>query len=632
MNTNTVDKLQYNKLKEIVKSYCVSGLGKKLIDKLKPSTNLKTVEERLNETMEGRVLLDCNNHIPLEGIFNINHILESIEKGLVLNAEDLIIMCNFLRGCRKIKKFIIDKESYAKALSAYARIITEFNFIEEEIEYSIKGSCVDSNASKELKRVRRLIENNEDKIKEKLDKFLKSNSNKRYIQEFFISKRGDRYTVPIKSAYKNFVQGTIVETSTKGSTVFIEPSIISKNCIQLVSLKAEEAVEEYKVLSHLTELIFNNLREIKINAEVISQYDMIFAKAKYSKDINGIKPKLNDYGFINIVEGRHPLLKGDVVPLNFNIGKDYRTLIITGPNAGGKTVVLKTIGIMMLATQSGFHIPCKEGTEISVFEKIFVDIGDNQSIENALSTFSSHVKNLAQIINNSNKSTLILCDEIGSGTEPNEGAALAIAILEEFYHKGCITIATTHYGEIKDYSQKHEDFQNAAMQFNSDTLQPLYKINIGESGESNAFWISEKMGINASVVKKAKGYMINKKYNFALVDKSKVKSKKINIEYFTNQKRYDFKIGDKVFLMDCEDFAIVYKTKDRFNNIIVFHKNQLIKVNEKRLKLELKAEDLYPVDYDLNTLFVDYKERKLEKDILRGSKKTLKIIKKINKH
>ncbi|AZV56492.1 endonuclease MutS2 [Clostridium sp. AWRP] len=628
MNTNTFDKLQYNDLKEIVKSYCVSGLGKKLIDKLKPSTNLKVIDKRLNETSEGRALLDSCSYIPLEGIFNIDNIIDNVEKGIVLEPENLTTLCNFLRGCRKIKNFMKDKEFYAPTLSSYGNSITEFAFIEEEIELSIRGSLVDSNASKELRKIRRLIENTESKIQDKLEKFLKNSSNKNYIQEFFISKRNGRYTIPIKVAYKNQVPGNIVEISSKGSTIFIEPNNISKSTEELTALKAEESIEEYKILSTLTALVFDNLREIKLNMEVIEEYDMIFAKAKYSKAIDGMKPQINDYGYINIIKGKHPLLKGNVVPLDFKVGDDYRTLIITGPNAGGKTVVLKTVGILTLAVQSGFHISSEEGTEISVFEKIFVDIGDDQSIENALSTFSSHIKNLADIINNSNKSTLILCDEIGSGTEPNEGAGLAIAILEEFYHKGCITVATTHYGEIKNFSEVHEDFQNAAMQFESETLEPLYKLVIGKSGESNALWISKKMGIKNSVLEKAESYIKNKDYNFKLVKESKIRNRKVEEEFDEHKNNYYYKIGDRVFLMDYEDFAIVYKEKDRFNNVTVLYKENFIEINEKRIRLELKAEDLYPKDYDLNTLFVSYKDRKLERDITRGSKKALKKIQK----
>lgn len=627
MNINTLNKLQYNELKEIIKSYCVSGLGKSLLDKLQPSTSLKIVENRLNETSEGRVLLDTAQHIPLEGIFNINSIIENIEKGSTAEPEDLTTLCNFLRGCRKIKEFMKGKEVYAPTLSSYGDSITDLKSIEEEIEFSIRGSLVDSNASKELKKIRRYIENTESKIQEKLEAFLKNSNNKKYIQEFFVSKRNGKYTIPIKVAYKNQIPGTIVETSSKGASVFIEPSIISKNTSELVILKAEEDIEEYKILCYLTGLIFDNSKEIKINIEVIAEYDMIFAKAKYSRAIEGIKPIINDYGYINIASGKHPLLKGNIVPLDFNIGKDYRALIITGPNAGGKTVVLKTVGLLTLAVQSGFHIAAKTGTEISVFEKVFVDIGDDQSIENSLSTFSSHVKNLAEIINSSNKSTLVLCDEIGSGTEPNEGAGLAIAILEELYHKGCIIMATTHYGEIKNFSECHSDFENAAMQFENNTLEPLYKLITGKSGESNALWISKKMGIRDSILEKAKKYTEHKEYNLNLIKDSKVKKKKEE-EDINNKETYQYKIGDKVLLMEYKDFAIVYKPLDSFNNITVLYKDDFLEINEKRLKLDVRAEDLYPEDYDLNTLFVDYDDRKLERDLERGSKKAIKKIQK----
>ena len=625
MDIMTLEKLNYNELKEVVKGYCVSGLGKALIDKLEPSSNLKIVNRRLDETSEGRRLIDASYHIPLVGIFNVLPYIDKIEKGSSLDPEDLAIMSDFLRGCRKVKSFIKDKEGYAPTLSSYGESITDLSFIEEEINRCIRGSIVDSNASRELKKIRRGIDECENKIKEKLDRFLKNSENKQYIQEFFISKRNGRYTIPIKASYKNYVQGTIIESSSKGTTVFMEPSTVSKYTSELAILKAEESVEEYKILGMLTELINEKIREVKINIEVIAEYDMIWAKAKYSNDIDGIKPELNEHGYIKIVNGKYPLIKNPV-PLNFEIGDDYRTLIITGPNAGGKTVVLKTVGILTLAVQSGFHIPAEEGTEISVFNKIFVDIGDNQSIENALSTFSSHVKNLAGIIKESSKSTLLLFDEIGSGTEPNEGAALAIAILEELYHKGCITIATTHYGEIKNFSQEHTDFENAAMEFKKDTLEPLYKLHIGKSGDSNALYISKKMGISDSIIERTRKYIETKKYNYDVINSSKVIKKKEEVEEVNL--KYNYCMGDKVLLLDNNESAIVYKELDELNNLTVFYKKEFIKVNYKRVKLELTASELYPEGYDLNQIFISYKERKLEHDIIRGSKKALKKVRK----
>lgn len=624
MNKDTLNKLHYNELKEIVKSYCISNLGKHLIDKLYPSTDLKQVERRLNETTEGRALIDASYHMPLEGIFDINFLIEKIDKGGVLEPVELTTIENFLRGCRKVKKFINDKEGYAPTLSSYGVNITDLKYIEEEIETAINGAIVDSNASKELKKIRRYIDLCEEKIKEKLERFIKNSSNKEYIQEFFVSQRNGRYTIPIKASYKNQVQGTIIEVSQKGTTVFIEPMVISKYTTELISLRAEESVEEYKILSTITEMIFQRIKEIKINIEVIAEYDMILAKAKYSKEINGISPKLNKQGYIYIKNGKYQLLR-NAVPLNISIGNTYRSLIITGPNAGGKTVILKTVGLLTLAVQSGFHIEAEEESEFGVFNNIFVDIGDNQSVENALSTFSSHVKNLAEILKESDKNTLLLFDEIGSGTEPNEGAALAIAILEEFYHKGCITIASTHYGEIKNFSERHNDFENAAMEFKKDTLEPLYKLNIGRSGDSNALYISKKMGISESIIERSKKYIETKEYNYDLIKENKISNKILEEKTEDN---YIFNIGDKVFLLDKNVSGVVYKEIDKFNNITVFIEGNFFEVNYKRLKLELKAKDLYPEGYDLNQIFVSFKERKLERDIQRGSKKGIKKFRK----
>lgn len=545
MNNKTMEKLNYTKLKELVKSYCVSSLGKELIDKLKPSSDIKQVNRRLEETSEGRRLLDASYHIPLEGVFNINPLIEKMDKGGVLEPSELVTIGDFLRGCRKIKNFIKDKEGYAETLSAYGENITSLEFIEDEINISIKGSIVDSNASKELRKIRNKIDLCEGKIKEKLERFIKNPSNKEFLQEFFVSERNGKFTVPIKASYKNKIDGTIIETSSKGNTVFIEPSVVSKYSYELVSLKAEESIEEYKILAEITEMIYGKLREIKINIEVIAEYDMIMAKAKYSKEINGIKPKLNEVGYIKIVNGIYPLIKNPV-PLNFEIGKSYRSLIITGPNAGGKTVVLKTVGLLTLAVQSGFHIEADEGTEIAVFNKIFVDIGDDQSIENALSTFS--------------------------------------------------------------------------------TLEPLYKLHIGKSGDSNALYIAKKMGISNKIIERTKRYIEDKDYNYDLVEESKLSKDKTYIN--NKEKLYEYKQGDKVILLDNNKSGIVYKERDRDNNLIVMVNKELIKVNYKRIKLEIKAKELYPEGYDMNQLFVSFKERKLERDIERGSKKALKKIRK----
>ncbi|MFJ8246988.1 endonuclease MutS2 [Peribacillus asahii] len=626
MNNMTFEKLQYHELKNKVKNHCVSSLGKELIERLQPSSNIKVVRNRLNETSEARKLLDAEKHLPLTGISNITSHIEKLEKGMVLTPAELLAISDFLRGCRKIKKFMADKEFFAPVLYTYALSMTEFRDIEEDILFVIRGNRVDSGASKELKRIRNQIAKTEEKIEERLNKFLKSGANKEYIQESYISKKDDRFTIPIKASFKNHVAGTIIETSSKGSTVFIEPEAVSKLNVELVSLKSEESVEEYQILATLTGAIHESLHEIGINIECISQYDMIFAKAKYSKSTDAIEPKINNYGYIKLINSKHPLLEGSIVPLDFEIGGDYRSLVITGPNAGGKTVVLKTIGILTLAVMSGFHIMAKQGTEIAIFDHVFVDIGDNQSIENALSTFSSHMKNISEIMSTATNNTLLLFDEIGSGTEPNEGAALAIAILEEFYHMGCITIATTHYGEIKRYSEMHDDFMNAAMLFNSAELKPMYKLLIGKSGESNALWISSRMNIRENVLKRAQLYIENKNYNLEAIKENKIKKPVHEV----NQplEAYHYEIGDRVKLISQDDYAIVFEPRDKFNNIKLFYKGEVLEVNIKRIELDIKATQLYPEGYDINTLFTSYQDRKLQHDLERGSKKALRKVQK----
>ncbi len=628
MNEKTLNTLNYYNVKEIIKNHCVSGLGKELIDKINPSYDLGLVQHWLNETSEAKNLLDNGYSVPLKGISDITALVVKVEKDGTLEVEDLIKITDFLRGCKTVKRFFENKEGYAKTLCSYSLNITEMSEVEEEINRAIKGTSIDSNATKELKHIRRHIDVCEGKIKEKLEKFLKSSENKECLQDAIIVQRNGKFAIPIKAMYKNKIQGTIVDASSTGSTIFIEPNSVSKHTAELEVLRIEEQVEIYKILSTLTALVHSRLYDLNMNVDVIAKYDMIFAKAKYSVNHGCIMPKLNKNGVVNIVNGVHPLVE-NFKPLNFNIGKDYRALIITGPNAGGKTVVLKTVGLLTLMTLSGFHIKAEIGTEISIFQNLFVDIGDNQSIENSLSTFSSHMQNLSSVIAKSNKYTLVLLDEIGSGTEPNEGAGLGIAILEELYKKGVILLATTHYGEIKQFSEQHPDFENACMEYKQDTLEPLYKLHIGKSGNSNAFYIASKMGIPEHVRNKAKEYIKTKNYDLTVLDESKKLKVPEQIED-SDEKFENFEIGDSVKLIDLGKRGIVYEKRDNSNNVKVFVEDEVVKVFAKRLQIETKATELYPEGYDLSTLFTSYKERKLQHDIERGSKKALKKLSKEN--
>lgn len=625
MNLTTIEKIQFNQVREQIERHCVSSLGKKRFKKLQLNAKPVVVTTRYNETEEARALLDAKLTMPFMGLSSIDVFMEQLEKGLLLEASSLIDVADFLRSGRMIRRFMEKHESLAPTLTMYARSITEFTEIEDEIYFSIKNGQVADEASKELRRIRRLIAEKESKIEERLSKFLKNKDNQKQIQEFFVSKKNERFTIPIKAAYKNQVAGTIIETSSKGTTVFIEPTAVTKLNDELAMLKVEESTEIYQILATLSGLILENLVPIQLNLETIAEYDMIFARGKYSRLIQGVTPKLNQRGYIHLVNAVHPLIEANAVPLNFTVGEDYRGLIITGPNAGGKTVVLKTVGLLALMTLLGIQLPADEGTEMGLFEGIFVDIGDSQSLENALSTFSSHIQNIADIMQVAPRNSLVLFDEIGSGTEPNEGAALAIAILEEFYQRGNIVVATTHYGEIKRYSEIHPDFINAAMAFDQATLTPLYQLLMGESGESNALWIAKKMNLKEHVIQQAQRYMEDKEYSLtkASVPKNKtmIDSQIEKIESVSLLKK-----GDRVLLLDYNENGLVFEDNPLRETVTVFYKNDYHEVVPKRLKLEVLATDLYPPDYDLSALFTSYAERKLDHDINRGSKKALKKI------
>lgn len=625
MNLTTIEKIQFNQVKEQIERHCVSSLGKKRFKKLQLNAKPVVVTTRYNETEEARALLDAKLTMPFMGLSSIDVFMEQLEKGLLLEASSLIDVADFLRSGRMIRRFMEKHESLAPTLTMYARSISEFTEIEDEIYFSIKNGQVADEASKELRRIRRLIAEKESKIEERLSKFLKNKDNQKQIQEFFVSKKNERFTIPIKAAYKNQVAGTIIETSSKGTTVFIEPTAVTKLNDELAMLKVEESTEIYQILATLSGLILENLVPIQLNLETIAEYDMIFARGKYSRLIQGVTPKLNQRGYIHLVNAVHPLIEANAVPLNFTVGEDYRGLIITGPNAGGKTVVLKTVGLLALMTLLGIQLPADEGTEMGLFEGIFVDIGDSQSLENALSTFSSHIQNIADIMQVAPRNSLVLFDEIGSGTEPNEGAALAIAILEEFYQRGNIVVATTHYGEIKRYSEIHPDFINAAMAFDQATLTPLYQLLMGESGESNALWIAKKMNLKEHVIQQAQRYMEDKDYSLT---KASIPKNKTMIDSQTERAESVslLKKGDRVLLLDYNENGLVFEDNPLRETVTVFYRNDYHEVVPKRLKLEVLATDLYPPDYDLSTLITSYTERKLDHDINRGSKKALKKI------
>ena len=620
MNNETFEKTQFNEIKVQLSSSAISSFGKKRIENTQPHSKLSVVEKRLTETTEAKKLLDSSLHVPFMGLQSIEHITNQLEKGFVLTPQELLECADFLRSLRLIRQFFEKNQTVAPLLNRYGQGLNDFNEIEEEIYQVIRNGRIIDDASRELRRARRDIAETQDKIQELLKKFIRQNKEK--LQEAIITKRNDVFTVPIKSAYKKQVKGTIIELSSKGTTAYIEPSNVSRWNEQLVYHKMIEEAEVYQILATLTGLLAEALPLIQQNIEIIAEFDHIFARGKFSRELKGITPEINSDGYIHLVSATHPLIN-NAVPLDLTIGEDYRGLTITGPNAGGKTVVLKTVALMSLMTMIGLQIPAKEGTEIAIFDQIFVDIGDAQSIENALSTFSGHMQNISEILRKTHKNSLILLDELGSGTEPNEGAALAIAIMEEFYQKGSILITTTHYGEIKRFAEQHPDFITAAMDFDAEHLTPKYRLLIGQTGESNALWIAKKMAISEQIITKAQNYFNDRSYD---LEKKSFKTKTKKQPTAADEMSY-YK-GDKVFLLEQQKAALVYQEIPFTENVKVFLDNTFIEVPKRRMKLEFRATELYPADYELENLFEDFHTRKERRDIDRGSKKAQRKLRK----
>lgn len=631
MNEKTIELLEYNKVKEFICNYTISHFGRNYVEKLEPYVDKYVIEKNLNETSEARKIVNITSSIPIHGLVGIENILEKLKKEMVLSTEDLSIISGLLKDTIKLKRFMKDKEEIAPNISQYAYSISELEEVKLEIDRCIVNGRIDDKASNKLSKIRKKISILEDKIKSKLENFIKNDRNKSILQDSIVSIRNGRYVIPVKSEYKRDIKGEIHDKSGSGSTVFIEPSDVKKLQDELDVNLAEQEREEFIILSSLSNLVLSYERELKINIETMAYYDFIFAKGKYSKNIDGCEVKINNDNYINIINGRHPLISKKPVPLNFTVGRDYKAVIITGPNTGGKTVALKTVGLLTMMVQSGLHIPADESTEIGIFADILTDIGDGQSIEQNLSTFSAHITNIIDILNCADKNTLVIVDEIGSGTDPSEGMGLAIAILEKFYKKGCTLLATTHYSEIKEFAKNTEGFINGSMEFDIETLKPLYKLNIGIPGESNAFLIALRLGMNRELIERAHEITYkNKKdysnYRFEVkkekasnieekhkeqIEKLELANKK-NVIATKQKKKPKFKLGDNVYISFMNRTGIICELENAKGEYGVMVMKKKLVINQKRLSLYIASDELYPEDYDYDIVF-ESKEKRAEK-------------------
>ncbi len=508
MNQAVLITLEYKKIIDMLKSMATSAMGKELAENLLPSSDFEEVTERISQTEEAASIL-ITSEPPFGGIHDIRSLIKKASLGMAIEIHALLDILNTMYAMRNLKKFFKELEQDSPKFKQWAKSIEILGQLEREIDNIVDehGSMRDS-ASVELMRIRREIKSSQRRIKTSLDNILKNADYQKYFQDNIITIRDDRYVIPIKQEYRQYFPGVVHDQSSSGSTLFIEPMAIVDLNNDIKQLAIDEKREVERILKAISEKIGRNAEILLTNCEIMAHLDFTFAKAKLAQKMHAVKPEINNEGIIDLFKARHPLLDakkvGSVVPIDIKLGEGYRTLLITGPNTGGKTVSMKTLGLLVLMTQAGCFIPVLSGSKISVYHELYADIGDEQSIEQSLSTFSAHMSNLVRILNNIESDDLLLMDEVGSGTDPEEGAALAMAILERLMQIGACVVATTHYNELKTFAYATEGIENASVEFDLKSLRPTYRLLIGTPGASNAFAISKRLGLSDTLIIRAK--------------------------------------------------------------------------------------------------------------------------------
>lgn len=505
MNQRVLKVLEFNKIIEQLTKHAETSIGKGLTEKLNPAIELSEVNALQDETDEAVQILRLNKVIPLGGIRDIRPSLKRSSIGGGLSALECLDVANTIYGGRQAKNFIEALEEDFPILQSLTQLVTPLKELELEIKTCIDdhGEILD-NASAKLRGIRSSIRTYEARVREKLENYTRSHSN--MLSDAIVTIRNDRYVLPVKQEYRSQIGGIVHDQSSSGQTLFMEPKAVVDLNNQLHEALLKEKQEIERILAELSASVAGEADTLLINLEVLAKIDFISARAKLSREMKAAKPIMNDQGIIKMKQARHPLIAMDeVVPNDIEIGENYTSIVITGPNTGGKTVTLKMIGLCTIMAQSGLQIPAFDECELAVFKEVFADIGDEQSIEQNLSTFSSHMKNIVGIIERVDEESLVLFDELGSGTDPGEGAALAMAILDEVISRNARVIATTHYPELKAYGYNRKNVVNASVEFDVESLQPTYRLLIGVPGRSNAFEISQRLGLNTMVIDRAKG-------------------------------------------------------------------------------------------------------------------------------
>lgn len=656
MDTSSFNILEYDAIKAQVRELCVSNLGKTLCDRLEPRSDASRVRVALTETTEARQFVKGGAQ-PIQALHDISEPLTLAEKGQVLAPKDLLRIADTMRGASKFKKVMRSRKEEAPLLASYAESIADLPELIQTIEGSVDGERVSDGADEDLRKVRRNMKQVEAKIQSRLQGLMASASLRDVIQEGFVTVKNGRYVIPVKASQKAHLPGTVVAASSSGQTVFVEPATVQPLVNELVSLQAEEEDLVYKVLCALTEQVLDRAREIRVSVEAMAACDFALAKGRYSLEVGGVEPSMGG-GTVRLVKARHPLLGKEAVPVDVTVGGRERTLVVTGPNTGGKTVLLKTVGLLCLMAQSGLHVPAAEAA-LPMLGEVLADIGDRQSIQQSLSTFSSHMSNIARILSLAGPGSLVLLDEIGTGTDPREGAALACSVLDFLFRSACITVATTHYGDVKVYSENHRGFVNGCVEFDEETLKPLYRLVIGRSGKSQGIVIAERLGLPADIISQARrlaGQAESSPASNDAAERVVASETEERREAFEREasaapdvpatpvrsrpdasakepppplpREMQFLLGDSVFVTSVNDKGLVAREADERGDLIVLVRDERVKVNRKRLKMLIKREDLYPdwPDYDLRIVLATKADRKIDKAMSRKMVEGVRVI------
>ncbi|MBQ4529022.1 MAG: DNA mismatch repair protein MutS [Lachnospiraceae bacterium] len=573
---------------------------------------------RQRDTSEARILLEKGGTPPLVSLEGMMELIDIAEKGGCLMGQQLEQIEIILVAVKRLKDYLNRCKQFEVSLAYYGENLEELEDVKEMIHLQIRNGAVDSNASKLLKSLRADIEKAERKMREKAELVMKSH--KECMSDSFSTMRNGHICIPVKKEYKFKISGSVIDKSSTGNTLFIEPASVAKYYEELQLLKIDEENEERRILYSLTAMVADAAEGMKGNAKVIEKLDFIFSKGKLSMEFDGVEPKINVDRRIVLKDGRHPLMdKSICVPLQFEIGDRIQGIVITGPNTGGKTVAIKTVALNCMMAQCGLHVACREA-EICMNSNFLCDIGDGQNISENLSTFSAHITNVLDILKKVNKDSLVIMDELGSGTDPTEGMGIAIAILQELKKSGALFLVTTHYPEVKQYAEQEEGILNARMTFDKESLRPLYQLVLGEAGESCAFYIAQKLGMPATMlecaIQAAYGQERAKGYNFQNASKEikkettlTVKKKKIPKKSLEQAMKYQR--GDSVMVYPDKKIGIVCETVNEKGVLRVQLQGKKIWINHKRVKLLVAAEELYPEDYDFSIIFDSVENRKL---------------------